>query len=131
MPSPAPEFDKDIVWKNPDSADSLEKLMGEESTLLPISFLEMGLKCSQSVARVRLANGGLGSGFLTKENIFVTNNHVFRNPDEAKDAVIQFNYQQNIEGLNLESKDFSLDPDNGFVTSPEDDWTIIKVAGDS
>lgn len=114
-------------------AETLEKIMGQQSALLPISFLEVGMQRERSVARVRLADGTLGSGFLTQKNLFVTNNHVFGEAAEAKSAVIQFNFQQTGSGLDLPPVDFHLKPDDGFATSLEedDDWTFVRVRGDA
>jgi V8-like Glu-specific endopeptidase len=107
--------------------------MGERSTLLPISFLEVGLQRARSVARVKRDDGTLGSGFLTANNIFVTNHHVIGSAGDANTAVAQFNYQQTETGLDLEPAEFRFDPDSGFATSPmnEDDWTLVRVRGDA
>ena len=129
--SAAPTIDKDLDWLSTEPADTLEKIMGKQSTLLPISFFEVGLDRSRSVARVKLANGAMGSGFLTAQNIFVTNNHVFKNPGATQGAVLQFNYQKTSTGLDMEPVEFQLDPENGFATSKEDDWTLVRVQGDA
>lgn len=128
---PAPELDKELPWRRNPSADNLEKIMGKQSTLLPISFLEVGLQRARSVARVRRQTGELGSGFLTSANIFVTNNHVLETEQQAASAIIQFNYQQTPAGLDLESARFELDPSQGFLTSVVDDWTFVRVKGDA
>src|ERR1044071_886535 len=125
-----PVVNKDVTWKGNFSTDTVEKLMAGQSTLLPISFLDIGLQRARSVARIRVA-GQLGSGFLTENNILVTNHHVIENEEQAKDAVIQFNYQQTPAGLDLEPVDFPLDPKAGFKTSVEDDWTLVRVKGDA
>jgi V8-like Glu-specific endopeptidase len=104
--------------------------MGKESTFLPISFLEVGTQRSRSVARVRLAGGAAGTGILTRNNILVTNHHVIANQEQASGAVVQFNYQQTALGLDVEPTPFSLEPDSGFATSAEDDWTLVRVSGD-
>lgn len=125
-----PLLDKDLTWKSQEPADTLEKIMGKQPTFLPISFLEIGLQRSRSVARVELPNG-TGSGFLTSNNIFVTNHHVIPNKEKAKNAIIQFNYQKSTEDLDLKPTNFDLDPDLGFETSSEDDWTLVRVKGDA
>ncbi len=116
-------------WKAELPEDTAEKIMGERNTLLPISFLEVGLERARSVARVVLEDG-TGSGFLTRENIFVTNHHVLGSEAEARAATVQFNYQQNARGLDLTPANFRLDPAAGFQTSREEDWTLVKVEGD-
>jgi V8-like Glu-specific endopeptidase len=127
----APAVDKDLTWKGDLSSDTIEKIMGKQSTFLPVTFLEVGLLRARAVARVKLANGELGTGFLTRDNIFVTNNHVISDANKATSATIQFNYQQSANGLDLEPTDLRLDPVKGFKTSPEDDWTLVRVSGDA
>jgi len=125
-----PQLDKDLTWKGTATSDALEKIMGKQSTLLPISFLEVGLQQARSVARVRRPAGELGSGFLTVDNVFVTNHHVIENKLQAREATLQFNYQQTATGLDLEPVDFNLDPESGFATSESDDWTLVRVKGE-
>lgn len=121
---------KDKNWKATLPDDAIEKIMGQQSTFLPLSFLEVGLLRARAVARVVLKSGK-GSGFLTQNNILVTNNHVIENEQEAREAIVQFNYQQNMRGLDLEPVDFRLEPDHGFKTSTEDDWTLVRIKGDA
>jgi V8-like Glu-specific endopeptidase len=130
-PDKGPVVDKDVNWKGDLSADTVEKLMGAQSTLLPITFLEVGLQRAHSVARVRLGNGTLGTGFLIDNNIFVTNHHVIQTVEQAKDAIIQFNYQKAATGLDLEPVSFHFDPDSGFKTSKADDWTLVRMKEDA
>jgi V8-like Glu-specific endopeptidase len=125
-----PIIDKDVKWKGDLSADTVERIMGKQSSFLPVSFLEVGLQRARSVARVKLIDG-YGSGFLTIDNIFITNHHVLRDKLEAESATIQFNYQQTARGLDLEPINYRLDPDSGFKTSSEDDWTLVRVRGDA
>lgn len=125
-----PMLGEDLSWQGEQPADSLEKIMGKQSTLLPISFLEIGLQRARSVARVRLSSG-LGSGFLTHDNLFVTNHHVIGHAGEARAATVEFNYQESATGLTLEAVDFGLDPDSAFATSREDDWTVVRVQGEA
>jgi V8-like Glu-specific endopeptidase len=126
-----PEINQDINWNSQQPASSLEKIMGEQSTLLPISFLEVGLQCARSVARIIRGDGALGTGFLVKKNVLITNNHVLSSTDEANKAKIQFNYQQTETGLDLEPIEFELYPDSLFTTSTDDDWTAVKIKGDA
>lgn len=119
------------VWKSTETIGSLEALMGKQSTLLPVSWLEVGLERARSVAKVKRADNKYGSGFLTHSNIFVTNHHVIGAKDIARTAIIQFNYQQSADGLDYELVNFELDPDSGFETSAEYDWTFVRVKGNA
>ncbi len=126
-----PDIREDVPWEGPDDADRLEKIIGTRSTLLPISFLEMGLLKARSVARIVLADGATGSGFLTDGNLLITNHHVLPTEGVAKEAVVQFNYQNTIKGLDAPAEEFRLAPQDTFVTSPKekDDWTAVCVEG--
>lgn len=118
-------------WKANTSPARLEKLIGEKSTLLPISFLEIGLEMAKCVARI-VTTESLGTGFLVDDNYLITNNHVIPNEVIARKSKIQFNYQKNKEGALLKFEEFELEPDSGFATSPykENDWTVVKVKDD-
>ena len=65
-----------VRWAEPVEPDRLEKLMGSQSTLMPISWLEAGLQRAKAVVRVVRPDGLLGSGFVTDTGLLVTNNHV-------------------------------------------------------
>jgi V8-like Glu-specific endopeptidase len=124
---------QDIAWKGTVSrTGSLEKVIGTQPTFLPISFLEIGLLRSKSVARIE-SPLGLGTGFLTQHNILITNNHVIPGPAEAKEAKIWFNYQKTITGAESHAAEYRLDPIAAFATSSiegGDDWTAVYVMGE-
>ena len=123
--------DADLSWKTEESPDTLEKIMGKMSTLLPISFLEGGLQRAHSVSRVKRGDGLVGTGFLIKDNLLVTNNHVLGSEAITKLAQAEFNYQRTWTGLNVQPTSFKFEPENVFITSEDDDWTVVKVAGDA
>jgi len=114
-----------VQWQAPVEAESLEKLMGKQSTLMPISWLEAGLEIARSVVRVVRSDGLLGSGFVTGTGLLVTNNHVIALPAEAAAARVQFNYQKAWAGLDRPLVETGLAPDKGFGTSAADDWTGV------
>ena len=120
---------KQPIWKNGFNKDQFEKITGEQSTLLPISFLETGLQRSMSVARI-ISSEGMGTGFLVSEaNLFLTNNHVFPTKEVAATSKVQFNYQKTVSGNDAASQTFDVDS-SLFHTSEEDDWTLVRIAGD-
>jgi len=131
--SNVPTIDSDTKWNIDNiTAEELEKIIGNQSTMLPISFLEVGIKCALSVCRIKV-NGGSGTGFLTNNNVIITNHHVIPTIEEANHAVAQFNYQKTATGLDSQISEYRLDPSNGkgFATSEEDDWSLIKINGDA
>jgi len=129
-----PELPND-AWRGPTDADTLEKITGAVSTLRPIGFLSRGFEAAKSVARVVLADGSSGSGFLISGNILITNNHVLPTKEAAGTATVQFNYQKTPEGRDAVVDPYDLLPDLVFHTSKTeeqggDDWTAVQVGGD-
>lgn len=121
----------DFTWESPEPTETLEKLMGKQSTLLPISWLEVGMQRARSIAKVKRADHTFGTGFMIKNKLFLTNHHVLPTQDVARTAIIQFNYQQNADGVDYEPINFNLEPDTFFKTSIENDWTIVQVQSDA
>jgi S1-C subfamily serine protease len=122
----------DDVWKGPATAvGGLEKIIGGQPTFLPINFLEMGLRRAKSVVRVE-SPLGLGTGFLTTNNLLITNHHVISSPADAQKTRIWFNYQKTATGADAPVAEFTLAPDAAFATSPlqgGNDWTAVRIAG--
>lgn len=116
------------AWHGADGAQ-LEKIITNLHSLVSVTYLELGVDRSRSVAKVRLKDGASGTGFLTDCDILITNNHVLPNPDEARGAIAQFNYQHTIRGLSAQLEELAFDPDSFFRTSVEDDWTAVRVQG--
>lgn len=115
-------------WKGTVASAALEKIIGAQSMLVPVAYLERGMRAARSVARIRLSDGSTGSGFLTAGNILITNHHVLADAEVARRAVAQFNYQRTLTGADAPIDEFPLLPDEMFKTSAEDDWTAVRVA---
>ena len=127
IPVESPDLE-DANWLGPADPDELEKITGARSTLLPISFLEVGISRSRAVARVELSGGESGSGFLIAEDLLLTNHHVLSDEAAARGAKVQFNYQKTVRGLDDKPTEYRTDPAAGFATSPMvggDDWTVV------
>lgn len=108
----------------------LEKILGDKSTLVPISYLELGVERARSVVRIKLADGSSGTGFVVAGGIVITNHHVLPDAASAATSVAQFNYQRTVAGLDAPLEEFSLDP-QGFQTSEADDWSAVHIKGDA
>lgn len=126
-----PDIHDTVDWRAEQSPDVLEKIIGQQNTILPISFFELGLEKARSVVRIELSDGKTGSGFLTDDNLIVTNHHVLKTAADAKTAKAQFNFQRNADGLDLPAEEFDFDPDQGFQTSKQDDWSLVRIRGDA
>lgn len=124
----------ELGWKAPVEKESLEKITGANSTLLPISFLQTGLERARSVARILIRRPGgteAGTGFLLPNNLLITNHHVIGDKETAALAVVQFNYELAVSGNPMTPTEFKLDPAAGFGTSDTNDWTAVRIAGDA
>jgi S1-C subfamily serine protease len=115
-------------WQGPTLSTQLEKVIGSRSTLVSISYLEIGLEKAKSVVRVKLADGSSGTGFITDNDFLVTNNHVIRDEIAAKTCCLECNYQIAANGLSAPIDQYRLIPET-FKTSIENDWTLVQIAG--
>jgi Trypsin-like peptidase domain/Effector-associated domain 1 len=130
-PKPLEAPDVKGSWHGPRNArPMLEKIIGERSTLVPVTYLEVGVQRARPVARVRLVDGSAGTGFLVANDLLITNHHVLPNAATATAAVAQFNYQQTVAGLSAPFAEHTLKPAIFFATSKDDDWTAVRVDGE-
>lgn len=126
-PVRGPDIQKDVQWTPDADAEALEKIMGEQSTLLPIRFLEVGMMRARSVARIVQANRSSGTGFLIGKGWLLTNHHVLPTKEIAATSVAEFNYQETVDGLSAQISKYKLDAAR-FVTNEKNDWTVVGVA---
>jgi hypothetical protein len=124
----------EVDWKAPPiPASVLEKVIGAQPTFLPVSFLEIGLLRARAVARVETPEG-VGTGFLIRNNLLITNNHVIPKPEHAAKTKVWFNFQKTATGTDAPVEEYTLDPTRAFATSSMergDDWTAVAVKGDT
>lgn len=123
-----PDIETEVEWGRPTDASGLEKLMGDEPTFLPIAFLEMGSRKAKAVAKI-VCQHGSGTGFLTANDLLITNHHVLADAAAAAGARAIFNYQKTADGLDAEMDEYALAPQDAFATSAADDWSIVRVSG--
>lgn len=114
---------------NDDQID--ERTLGR-SDLMPINYLQMGLRVARSVARITIRNTsnqvlGYGTGFLVGRRLLLTNNHVLQGESDAVNSTAQFNYQFDLGHDSITSVAFALDPMSLFLTSVELDYSLVAV----
>ncbi|HEX8452099.1 MAG TPA: trypsin-like peptidase domain-containing protein [Longimicrobium sp.] len=126
-PVAGPDVQRDLPWHGAPGSALEEKIIGSRSTLLPISFLEVGLARSRAVSRIVLADGSSGTGFLLNDALLLTNHHVVQDAVEAENSVAEFNYQLTVRGNAAPVERLRLDPTRAFATSAQDDWTIVGL----
>jgi len=119
-----------FVWAD-DAAERAAGGMRFEAVLGPPNFkeiwwLESALHAARSVARVKLSNGA-ATGFLIGPDLFLTNNHVFEDEEDAAAAVLQFNYRLLADGDVAPRDEWTCAPDDLFKTNPELDYSVVRV----
>lgn len=122
------------AWQGPVEGEKLEAIIGAITTLRDINFLSIGIEKAKSVARIVLADGSRGTGFLVGDNYLVTNNHVLPNETVAATATAEFNVQKTVEGRDDRIDPYPLAPNRFWKTSQKedaggDDWTVVAVDG--
>lgn len=115
-----------------------ERIQGKSVDFVGVSFLELARAAARTVGRVVSQDlRPVGSGFLVSDKLFLTNNHVIPSPEDAKQSFAEFQYELDVTGQPKTLTRFALDPEEFFVTNPEDqlDFTLVaigkRVSGDS
>jgi endonuclease G len=121
---------KGFEWKGGDTIHSEDGRLFEahigEPNFKNIWWLEKAIDASMKVARVKLKTGS-ATGFLIGSDIFITNNHVFEDKNDAKNAKLQFDYRLDADGNQIKTDIWYCDPDAMFKTNPSLDYTIVRV----
>ncbi len=100
--------------------------------LLGVGYLEGGVAASAAVGRVNIRNGqgrltGYGTGSLVSPELLLTNHHVLPDAATAGFSVIEFDYQDGIDGLPRPVRAFALDPGRFFVADQALDFALVAV----
>jgi endonuclease G, mitochondrial len=116
---------------NPNDGLALERIIGH-SDLMPINYLEVGLRVAAAVCRVQVRdrNGrllGPGTGFMVSPDLMLTNNHVIWNGSEQRRTLAEFNYEDDASFMPKPQKTFAIDPDRFFFTNEALDYTLVAV----
>ncbi|MEM9293740.1 MAG: serine protease [Acidobacteriota bacterium] len=112
---------------------SHERLI-DENDLLPVSFLEQGVRVQRAVARIVLTQPhkgfppgtGWATGFLVGSSLFMTNNHAIPDSDFAQKVRVQFNYQLAPDGRDREDDSYVVE--DFLHTEPKLDYSLVRLA---
>ncbi len=120
------EFSPTKTIVAPELSSSIEEKIIGKNDLIRIAFLQKVLKAARSVCRV-VAPNSIGSGFVIKGGLLITNNHVIRSEGRAANTRIEFNYtEQDISKVVTYKLDNSI-----FFTDKKLDVTIVKIKDNS
>ncbi|WDE02095.1 trypsin-like peptidase domain-containing protein [Thalassomonas actiniarum] len=87
--------------------------------LLKASFLHEGSSKADAVCRIRTPVSS-GTGFLIINSSFIlTNNHVLEDIATARASIVQFDYEDNENAINVR-----LQPERFFITNKDLDYTV-------
>ncbi len=129
---PAQAIDKLAQAYPMDPIAARERIIGLASQMQAVSFLPRGIRAAAPVARISLRQNGReipqGTGSLVSPRLLLTNNHVLPDLEMARDAVIEFGYEVNVDNTPSAPMRFLLEPDAFFVTNAALDFTLVLVA---
>jgi endonuclease G len=109
----------------------LEKIIGT-ADFVGVRYLDAGVAAARAVGRVNIRDGrgrlvGYGTGSLVSPALLLTNHHVLTDAETARGSVIEFNYQDDVDGKPLLSAVHALDPDRFFLADRERDFALVAV----
>jgi endonuclease G len=102
--------------------------------LLGVGYLEGGVTASAAIGRVAIRDGrgrltGYGTGSMVSPDLLLTNHHVLPDAATAASSIIEFDYQDGVDGLPRPVRAFRLDPDRFFVADETLDFALVAVDG--
>ena len=120
-----------------DVADAFERYMGSND-LLPINYLEKGLRSARSVGLIRYfdtreGKPAVATGFMVSPDLMMTNHHVFPVGDVAdfhrffEDASVEFGNEYDVNGSPRTPICFDLDPNAFFYSWKNLDMALVAV----
>jgi|GEM_PF-2066749 len=101
-PTPGVQSEAEILDFEPifDNFEGLEQIIGSEDNFLDISVLAGAIYSAQAVGRIEIPEGrAIGTGFLVGPDLLLTNQHVLKNERSLEEAVIRFDYQNDLKGI--------------------------------
>ncbi|MDJ0691999.1 MAG: trypsin-like peptidase domain-containing protein [Xenococcaceae cyanobacterium MO_188.B32] len=134
----------DFNWRGPSDEKELQAFWQKRQvTNLDVGNIQRGIQQVVSTCRIEIPNPnsqedraiGIGTGFLIKKNLLLTNYHVLApNPDSdpnayVKDIMLHFGYLTSPQGEQMQGQKFKL-ADNPILSwSPDDelDYALLKV----
>lgn len=106
-----------------------EKIWGDTIDFVSVAFLEKGANQARSVGRV-IYQGGFaqGTGVLVAPGVFLTNQHVIENINQAKSMLVEFDFEEDLNGVQKQVSQFRFDT-SLFISDPVEglDFTLIGV----
>jgi endonuclease G, mitochondrial len=112
-------------------AKVLEKIINT-ADFVGARYLDAGVAAARAVGRVNIRDAGgrligYGTGSLVSPTLLLTNHHVLPDAETARSSVIEFNYQDGVDGRPLPAEVHPFDPDAFFLADEERDFALVAV----
>lgn len=109
----------------------LEKIINT-ADFVGVRYLDAGVVGAHAIGRVNIRDvrgtvRGYGTGFLVTGSLLITNHHVLPDAATARSSVIEFDYQDGVDGRPLPPQVFPLDPARFFVADRGLDFALVAV----
>jgi endonuclease G, mitochondrial len=110
----------------------LEKIINT-ADFVGARYLDAGVAAARAVGRVNIRDAGgrmtgFGTGSLVSPELLLTNHHVLPDAETARTSVIEFNYQDGVDGKPLAAVVHQLDAERFFLADEERDFALVAVA---
>jgi endonuclease G len=120
-----------MVDEEREPAKLLEKIINT-ADFVGIRYLDAGVAAARAIGRINIRDAGgrlqgYGTGSLVSPALLLTNHHVLPDAETARHSVIEFNYQDGIDGRPLLAEMLPLDPDRLFLADDERDFALVAV----
>jgi len=114
---------------------ALERIVGGND-LVSINYLAKGLAAARSVGRIQLRRPsgdviGFGTGFLIGPGVLMTNHHVFEQAADARSALVDFDYELDVNNQERAPGHFAFDPERLFHADEKLDFAVVAVNPES
>lgn len=121
-----------ILGSGAEDAESMLEKIINTADFVGVRYLDEGVAAARAIGRVHIlgADGsrlGFGTGFLVSPHLLLTNHHVLPDAATAAASVVEFDYQDGIDGRPLRPRSVSLDPGRFFVADRERDFALVAV----
>ncbi|MFV9457108.1 DNA/RNA non-specific endonuclease [Rhodococcus sp. NM-2] len=122
-------------WESDALPDRLLEKIINTADFVGVRYLDDGAAAARSIGRVNIRDArgtlqGYGTGFLVSPTLLLTNHHVLPNADTARSSVIEFDYQDGIDGKPHPVQMFPLDPGRFYLADRDRDFALVAVGAE-
>ncbi|TMR07380.1 endonuclease [Actinomadura soli] len=112
-------------------AARLEKIINTVD-YVGVRYLDAGVAAARTVGRVNIRDEGgrtvgYGTGSMVSPSLFLTNHHVLPDAGTAGTSMVEFNYQDGVDGRPLAVAAYALAPDRFFLADEGLDFALVAV----